>query len=203
MSQLSLPRLLLVSAALALPACGPLVQIGGKATPPRALYTLTADGPASAAAGIAPVPYAETIGVAIPAMPGALQTARVPVQVTDTSIQYLTTVEWSEQPNRLFQRLLADTLRNAGLPVIDMKATGRHGARYLTGELLAFGVDLRGGRNVRVRYDATLTTSKGLRQRSFERSAPIDDPEGPEVADALNAVANKVAHDVQEWLSAG
>lgn len=189
--------------ALLLAGCGPLVQVGGNAPRPEVLYTLSATTPAAVPAGQAPVDMARAVTVDLPAVPGALQTLRIPVTVSDTAMQYVKAAQWAEQPNRLFQRLLADTLMHGGIAVIDQRSSGTIGGRRLTGQLLAFGVDVRGSPQVKVHYDATLTGPEGLRQRRFEREVPISAVEGDQAAAALNRAANAVAADVAAWIGGG
>lgn len=184
-------------------ACGPLVQIGGNSPRPDALYTLSAPPPAAVPAGLNPIDMAQAVTVDMPSVPGTLQTLRIPVTVSDTSIQYLTGAQWAEQPNRLFQRLLADRLSASGIGVVDQRSSGQTGGRRLTGQLLAFGVDVRGGRQVHVRYDAQLAGTDGVRQRRFEREVPLASVEGADAATALNAAANAIAAEVAQWVGTG
>jgi cholesterol transport system auxiliary component len=187
-----------VALCLALGACGPLVQIGGNAAPPDSLLTLRADGPAPATVGGAP------ILIALPALPGALRTLRIAVTTTATEITYLRAATWVEQPNQLFQRLLADVVQaRTGRPVVDER-TDAGATLRLSGRLAEFGLDVRDGRMVRVRYDTVLTTADGgfVASRSFEATAPVAVETGPEVAAALNAAANDVARQVSDWIVA-
>jgi cholesterol transport system auxiliary component len=193
-------RLLLLVPFLAA-ACGPLVQVGGNAPRPDAVYTLSAASPMAVPAGTAPIDLTRAVTIDTPSMPGALQTIRIPVTVSDTAIQYVQGAQWSEQPNRLFQRLLADTLVHSGVAVIDQRSSGQSGGRRLTGQLMAFGLDVRDGQAVRVRFDATLAGPDGVRQRRFEREAPVGSAEGADVALALNGAANRVAADVAAWVA--
>jgi len=191
--------ILLFAALLA--SCGPLVQIGGNSPRPDALYTLSATAPAAVPAGQAPIDMANAVTVQVPTVPGALQTLRIPVSVSDTAVQYVKAGQWAEQPNRLFQRLLSDTLVHGGIAVVDPRASGFRAKRVLSGQLAAFGVDSRAAAPlVRVRFDATLATPAGLRQRRFEREAPLAAVESAQVAAALNAAANQVAADVAAWV---
>ncbi len=184
-----------------LAACGPLVQIGGNSPSPDALYTLSATSPAAVPVGQVPVNLADAVTVQVPTVPGALQTLRIPVSVSETSFQYVKGTQWAEQPNRLFQRLLTDTLVDAGIAVVDPRTAGVGGKRVLSGQLVAFGVDVRGNApKVQVRYDATLSTPAGLRQRRFEREAALSRVDGAEAAVALNMAANQVAADVAAWV---
>jgi cholesterol transport system auxiliary component len=189
----ALPLLLLLA------GCGPLVKIGGNTPRPAALFTLSATPPEAVPADLAPIDMSKAITIDLPTLPGALQTVRIPVTVSDTSIQYMQEAQWAEQPNRLFQRLLADILVHSGLPVIDQRSSGQSARQRLTGQLTSFGVDVRGSPQVRVRYDATLSGPDGIRQRRFEREAPVASVNGDTVANALNIAANRVAADVAAW----
>jgi cholesterol transport system auxiliary component len=203
----SLHALRISALALLLPlllaACSPIVQVGGNAPRPDALYTLSAAPPLAVPAGQAPVDLARAVTVDTPSMPGALQTVRIPVTVSDTAIQYVKGAQWAEQPNRLFQRLVADTLVHSGISVVDQRSSGQTGGRRLTGQLLAFGLDVRAAPMVRVRFDATLAGPDGVRQRRFEREAPVAGQDGENVALALNGAANRVAADVAAWVAGG
>ena len=190
----ALPLLLLLA------GCGPLVEIGGNTPRPAALYTLSAAPPEAVPAGVQPIDLSKAITIDTPTLPGALQTVRIPVTVSDTSIQYVRDAQWAEQPNRLFQRLLADRLSASGIGVVDQRSSGQTGGRRLTGQLLAFGVDVRGARQVHVRYDAQLAGADGVRQRRFERELPLAQAQGAEAAVALNQAANAVAADVALWV---
>lgn len=193
-------------AALALAACGPMVQIGaGKGARPSVLYTIsaaTADAATTAAPDAAAIDTGRAVSVATPTAPGALQTVRIPVVVSDTEIQYVPAASWSEQPNVLFQRLVASAAGARGINVIDLRSTGRTADRRLTGQLQDFGVDLRHGRQVRVAYVATLSAGATVYQHRFEKLAPVEAVEGAAVVRALNQAANEVAGEVAGWLAA-
>ncbi len=192
--------LALAALLLATAACGPLVQIGGNAKPPAALLTLRADlppAPASAKPG-------DTLAIALPTVPGSLQTLRLPVTTANTEVQYLKDGSWIEQPAKLFQRLLLDVVSaKAGVVALDGRSFDVAPERKLSGQLLEFGLDVRSSPVVRVRYDATLTSNAGklLGVRSFRSSAPLP-AETPEAAAiALNQAANAVASDVAAWIA--
>lgn len=192
-SSLALPLLLLG-------ACGPLVQIGGNAPAPTALLTLRATTQAQAGAG--QTVGASAVTVEVPTVPATLQTLRLPVTIADTQVQYLTQASWAEQPQRLFQRVLADTIAARGTPVLDPRA-GPAARRVLSGTLREFGLDVRDPAvpTVRVRFDAVLSGGAGGTQvRRFEASAPAAAQSGDAVAQALNTAANQVAADVAGWV---
>lgn len=190
-------------AALLLVGCGPLVQIGGNSPPAASLLTLSATTPPAPYAG--PMPAAATVGVEIPAVPLPLQTLRLPVTTNATEITYLVGASWAEQPNRQFQRLLADTLSARGIAVIDARQASTPPARSLTGTLRAFGLDATDPLNpvVRVRYDAQLSgtrTAATVMLRRFDAAEPAPVQTPVAVAAALNRAANKVALDVAGWV---
>lgn len=193
-------RTLALSALLALAACGPLVQIGGNDKPPAMLLTLRADtGPPAAGTDAA---TAKTLVVAVPMAIGALQTLRIPVTTANTELQYLTGAQWSEQPNRLFRRVIADTIAARGMVVLDPLQRVPAGARLLTGTLVEFGLDVRAAPTVRVRFDAILSTGGAqVAARRFEASATPASQTPESVAAALNQAANQVAGEVAAWVA--
>ena len=122
-----------------------------------------------------------------------------------TEVTYLVGAAWAEQPNRQFQRLLADTLTANGLAVVDLRQSGIAPARTLTGTLRDFGLDVRDPGNpvVRVRYDAQLAATRnpaaGVGLRRFEASVPASSQTPTAVAAALNLAANQLAAEVAAW----
>lgn len=196
-------RPLAVAALLALGACGPLVQIGGNNEPPPSLLTLRA---ASLGAPTQAVDPARTLLIAQPSVPGALQTLRVPVTTADTEVQYLKGASWVEQPSKLFQRLLVDTVGgNGGVLVLSERQSDVNAARKLTGQLVEFGLDVRGSSQVRVRYDALISGGNGqpVAARRFEATRPVVAEDGAAVGAALNEAANEVAGQVASWVAGG
>ena len=197
------PQFIALLTGLALSACGPIVQIGGNAKPPASLLTLHATAAPRPYAG--PSNRAETIGVELPGTPATLQTLRLPVNISATEVAYLAGATWSEQPNRQFQRLLADTLAAAGLAVIDVRQSRVAPARTLTGVLRDFGLDVADPANpvVRVRFDAQIANARSpqptLLLRRFEAFEPAIDQRPAAVAAALNRAANRMAGEISEW----
>ena len=185
---------------LLLASCGPLVTIGSSTPRADALLTLSAEPATATADPAAPLDLGQAIAVDTPVVPGALQTLRIPVHVSDTEIRYVSAAQWSEQPNRLFQRLLADRLQGDGIAVVDLRSSGQLPGRRLTGQLLVFGVDVRGGQRVRIRYDATLAERGGVRQHRFEAEEPLASVDGAAVAAALNRAANRLTGEVSDWV---
>lgn len=193
---------LTLATLLVLGACGPLVQIGGNAEPPASLLTLRATALGAPGGAIDP---ARSLLIAQPSVPGALQTLRLPVTTSDTEVQYLQAATWVEQPSKLFQRLLVDTVSaKGGVLVLSERQSDVAAARKLTGQLIDFGLDVRSTTQVRVRYDALLSGSDGkpVAARRFEATRPVVGEDPATVGAALNAAANEVAGDVATWVAA-
>jgi cholesterol transport system auxiliary component len=187
-----------LAASLLLVACGPIVQVGGNSKPPDSLLTLRAEPSEPAAQSGKP------ILVALPDVPGSLRTLRIPVATSATEFAYLAEASWIEQPSILFRRLLADTIESrSGRLALDERnmVAAEH---RLSGRLVEFGLDVRSAPEVRVRFDAVLTRSGRtlVASRRFEASAPSPSEAGPDVARALNSVANDIARQVADWATA-
>ncbi len=201
--------LVAVVGAAVLAGCGPLVQIGGNDKAPPSLLALRATAVPAAGATSGTTDARATVLVLVPAVPGTLQTLRLPVTMTDTTVEYLTGATWAEQPNREFQRVLADTLAAKGIPVLDPRQSTAAGGRTLSGTLLDFGLDVRNpaAAVVRVRYDAALTgvgvkgSAPPFATRRFDASVPVATQNPTDVAIALNTAANQVAADVAAWVA--
>ncbi|MFZ2997882.1 ABC-type transport auxiliary lipoprotein family protein [Sphingobium sp.] len=190
--------ILAISAALLLSGC---VSFGAK--PPAQLLTLDAvqKVPAgtvrSAGAG-------RTLIVTDPDAPKMLDTVRVPVQVSPTSVAYVTKVQWADTPRHLFRNLLAETISaSTDRIVIDSGQFSGDGGQRLSGELVAFGIDGT-SHNAVVTYDAVLMTPNGVaiaRQR-FTATVPVSGKIDPmTIGVPLNGAANKVATDVATWVA--
>lgn len=173
---------------------------GGGAKGPATLQTLTpeaADPGSMTRAAIA----GQAVTIEVPAVAKELRTVRVPVQVSPTDIQYVTGLVWVDTPDRLFQRLVAETVRRTtNRVVLDSNLTGLDPGVVLSGQLQKFGYDAQSGQVV-VEYDGALSTAGGNRvdTRRFVATAPADGTAGS-VGPALNRAANQVATDVAKWV---
>jgi cholesterol transport system auxiliary component len=197
-------RLLLRTSAIALAVslsgCSIGGLLGGGGKPPLSLVTLTPEAaePAqiarSAAAG-----QAVTIG--IPTVPKELSAVRVPVQLGPTDVQYVANLQLIDTPDRLFQGLLAETVRRTtNRVVLDSGQTNLDPGVTVTGQLQRFGYDASTGQVV-VTYDGSLSTAGGSRveTRRFTATAPADGTAAT-VGPALNRAANQVATQVAGWI---
>jgi cholesterol transport system auxiliary component len=188
-----------IALAFALSACslGGLMG-GGKA--PAMLLSLTPEAPLpdqivrSANAG-------ETVTIGVPVVAKELRAVRVPVQVSPTQVAYVTDLTWVDTPDRLFQGLLAETVRRTtGRVVLDSQQATLDPGLVVSGQLQRFGYDQASG-DVIVRYDAAKSTAGGARvdTRRFEARVPASG-DAATVGPALNQAANRVALDVASWI---
>lgn len=190
--------ILAFTAALALTGC---VSFGAK--PPSQLLTL------SAAQTVAPgtLRRGSEVGslvVADPDAPKLLDTVRVPVQVSQTSVAYVTDAQWTDTPRHLFRKLLSETIA-AGSDRIVLEP-GQYAAdptQRLTGELVQFGIDAQTNSAV-VTFDAILAGEGGttVAKQRFSASMPVGKVDALSIGAPLNAAANKVAADVAAWVAA-
>ena len=197
-------RLLGTGTALALAAalggCSLGGLLGGGSKPPVSLVTLTPEAPEpaqiarSAAAG-------QAVTINVPTVPKELSAVRVPVQVSPTNVQYVRDLQLVDTPDRLFQGLLAETLRRTtSRVVLDPGQTSLDPGVTVAGQLQKFGYDASSGQVV-VTYDASMSTAGAaqVQTRRFTASAPADGTAAT-VGPALNRAANQVALDVAKWI---
>lgn len=187
----------LTAAVLALSAC---VNLGGSKPPP---FLLTLDADEVPAAGtMRSSADAATLTVMIPSAPQKLRTPRIPVQQGDGAVTYIVEAQWVEAPQRLFQRLLADTLgAKSKRLILDESIDAPSSGEQLVGQLLEFGVDARTNEAVVV-YQAMIVSAGGktMRQQRFAARSNVAVIDGPGAARALTRAANMVAADVTKWV---
>ncbi|MES2336811.1 MAG: ABC-type transport auxiliary lipoprotein family protein [Pseudomonadota bacterium] len=185
-------------AALALStALAGCISFGAK--PPPSLLTLQPGSPIPA--GTQSAAGANTITIAVPSVPAEIAALRVPVRSSATTVAYLKDAVWVEPPNRLFARLLSDTVTSrTGRVVVGNRLMGEPGAT-MAGELRSFGVDATSS-SVVVTFDAALIRGSGrsLEKRRFEATVPVAVIAPGPVGVALNQAANQVAGEVADWV---
>lgn len=187
-----------LASALALSLAG-CVSLGSE--PPPSLLTLTPTVAVPAGSG-ATGTGENALTVVEPDAAQRLAVTRVPVQVDDTTVQYLKDAVWVEKPARLFRSLLADTIGSkTGRLVIDGVDPAFTTRDKLRGTLVEFGYDARTS-SVVVRYDAIRRVGPdGVTTRRFESVIPGVIAEVGPVGQALNQAANDVAGQVADWIA--
>lgn len=199
---MKLPSRVLISIALAamVGGCSLSGLLGGGGKAPATLLTLTPEIPPpgeferAANAG-------QAVTITTPVVSKEIRTLRVPVQVTPTDVQYVTDAQWVDTPDRLFQDLLAETVRRrTNRVVLDPRQAGLDPGLIVSGELLRFGYDAASGQAL-VRFDAALSTAGGTRveTKRFEATAPSDGT-AQTIGPALNRASNEIAIKVADWI---
>jgi cholesterol transport system auxiliary component len=194
-SRLAVP----VALSLALSACSLGGLLGGGGKTPATLLRLTpqaalqGDTVRSSSAG-------QAVTIAIPIIGKELRTTRVPA-ITYTEVAYIEDLQWVDTPDRLFQDLLAETVRRTtGRVVLDPKQSVLDPGITVSGQLHRFGYDAA-EQAVIVRYDGALSTAGGTRveTRRFEAKVPANG-DAASVGPALNQAANQVALEAAAWI---
>lgn len=145
---------------------------------------------------------APTITILVPGATQAIAGTRVPVQASQTSIAYVANAQWVEPPNRMFVRLLIDTVpAKTGRIVLSSAQSFSDPGAVLSGELRTFGVDA-GTNEAVVTFDASLIRISGkiVEKRRFEARVPVSAIAAGPVGKALNQAANTVAGEVADWV---
>ena len=187
---------LLLGCSLSLASC---VSFGG-AEAPTALLTLTA-GASVSDGTMRSGERKDALVILLPETPRKLNTARIPVQVSDSSIAYLKDAVWADKPAKLWQELLAETIaaRTNRLVLNNVDAGGKEKSQ-LSGVLIEFGVDAATSEAVIV-YDAVkLRDSKTVEKKRFEIRKPVVSVEAATAGDALNDAANELAAEISDWV---
>lgn len=198
---MKLPRIVApVALAVALSGCSLGGLLGGGGKEPVTLLTLTPE-----AADPGQIQRTATAGqavtIAAPVVAKELRTNRIPVQVTPTDVQYVTDAQWIDTPDRLFQGLVAETVRRTtNRVVLSSKQAALDPGLVVNGELQRFGYDASTGQVI-VQYDGALSTEGGTRveSRRFTATAPSDGT-AASVGPALNRAANQVASEIARWI---
>ena len=186
--------------ALALGGCSLSGLLGGGKAP-ATLLTLTPEAPDPGAI-TRTANAGQAVTVSVPTIGEELRTVRIPVQVTPTDVQYVANAQWVETPDRLFQDLVAETIRRTtNRVVLDPRQSGLDPGLIVRGELQRFGFDAQTGQAIVV-YDGSLSTEGGTRveTRRFTATAPADGTSAT-VGAALNRAANQVAGEVARWIA--
>ena len=172
------------------------------AKPPESLMTLTPAARVAAGQTMTVAP-GEAVMVLIPTVPQALATTRVPVETGATTLAYVKDAQWVDAPNRLFYRLLAETIEaRSGRSVLSPRQSAFDPGLRVFGELTAFGVDAS-DRSAVVRYDATIQRGEALTTRRFEARVPIAAIDATNAGAGINQAANQIAAQVSDWIAAG
>ncbi len=189
----------LALSAMLLSSC---VSIGAGGDPPDQLISLTPRNSAPAGSNAEGM-IDSAIFVFEPEVEDRLDINRVPVQIDPSSVAYLQQAFYVDRPARLFQSLLAETIRaNHGGLVVEGSDPGLPNRTRLYGRLVEMGYDAQ-AMAVTVTYDAVRIDPEGkVNAQRFSHTVPGITADVLYVAPALNDAANEVATSVAQWMNA-
>lgn len=190
-------RLLVLAVPLALAGCGSVLN--GGALPPQ-LYTLTAVPSADLPQGL-PTTKGQLL-VEVPAAPGGLDTERIALMRTATTVDYFANAAWTDRAPVMVQSLLVETFENTR----KIGAIGREGvalrADYvLKPELREFTAVYSGASDaptIRVRMGLKLVRMSDRQivdQRSVEAEERATQNSVGAVVDAFDAALHRAMRD--------
>lgn len=201
-------KLLLAPVLLAALSLGGCIKFG--AEPPPSLLKLEADAAMPTGRTVSSA-TTRSIVISVPSVPQELAVTRVPVRSGDTAVAYLKDAQWVEAPNRMFARVLGDTISvRTGRVVLGLRQSLSDPGARLGGELRQFGIDA-GSNEAVVVYDATLVRDRpaaadGTRpaltfeKRRFEARVALAEVAPAAAGAGLNQAANQVAGEVADWV---
>lgn len=137
-----------------------------------------------------------------PTVVGALNSERIVVRPTPTSINYLAGVQWSDRAPKLVQARLIDSFRNTGR----VRSVGMPGGEVvndvgLVTDLQAFHVDAQDGAAVVTIAVRIVGDQSGrvIASRIFTASAPVAGSRADDMVAAINTAFDTVATDIVVW----
>lgn len=174
------------------------VSLGNTEAPPTFLV-LTAQN-SIAANSVNSAAAADTIILSIPTVPRTLDTNRIPVQISDSSIAYIQGAFWSDKPAHLLQELLAETITaTTGQLVLDGSQSKGLSENRISGTLSRFGIEESGSYAI-ITFDAVKRNKEGLiEKRRFEARRNVSIIDAQQAGAALNEAANEVAIAIANW----
>jgi cholesterol transport system auxiliary component len=193
-----LPRRLVLAALALTPASCSLLSLGG--APPK-LYTLT---PASDfPAGGARVSW--QLLVDVPTGAAALDTDRIALKRSPTTVDYFADAAWSDRAPLLVQSLLVQSLENSGrIDAVARESLALRADYVLLTELRDFEADYAGAGApvIHVQLGAKLIRMPEraiVAQQRFDATAPAAANEMPVIVQAFNAAFHQAARQIVDW----
>jgi cholesterol transport system auxiliary component len=193
---------LVAGALLLLAGCGSLLPEPG--APPK-LYTLTPvrDFPPAQRQ----VPWQLLVDTA--ASPAALDTPRIALSRSTTSIDYFADVAWTDRAPLMVQSVLIESLENSGRILAVGRETLALRADYvLKPELRHFEAEYRGSDPPRPHVQLSVKLVKMpertiVAQRSFDSAVPAQRNDVPAIVDAFNAALQSTTRQAVDWVLDG
>jgi cholesterol transport system auxiliary component len=190
-------RLVLAGLALAPGACS-LVPQGG--APPK-LYTLTpaSDFPPAGR------PVRWQLLVDVPVATAALDTERIALSRSPTTIDYFADADWTDRAPLMVQSVIVQSFENSGrITAIARESLSLRADYQLRPELRHFEADYAGGgppaAHVQIGIKLVRMADRAIQaQKMFEAKAAARENQVPAIVDAFNAALQQVTRQIIDW----
>lgn len=195
------PIAVLAAAALVLAGCGGILP---KPAPAPALYRLTAAAGFPAAA---PSVSGAQLLVAEPTAEAALDTTRIALSRSATTLDYFADAAWTDRLPVILQARLLDSFQNAHrLIALAGAASAAHGDAILTVELRHFEANYGASGPPRWRIELTAdlineADRKVIATRTFTADAAAAQNDMPAIVDSADQAWRAVATQIVDWAS--
>jgi len=189
-------------AALALSACGPIVNVGGQ--PPNDIFRLR---PIADSVVQTPAPGWRIL-VDQPTASGGLDSNRIAVFTGPLELKFLADARWAQRLPDMLQSMLIDSLENgADAMAISYATTAAEAPYVLASDIRDFQADVTDSKApmVTVRIAFTLSSrapSRVVGYKVLQASADASADNGPALADAFNRAMQEILRDVVTWTAA-
>ncbi|APG62316.1 hypothetical protein LPB140_05290 [Sphingorhabdus lutea] len=139
--------------------------------------------------------------IALPLLPRKLDTTRIPVQIDDQNIAYLTQTAWVDKPNNLFQSLLMEQISaGSNFVVMDEEQGFGKNIQRISIKFHEFGIDSRTNQAMII---ADVTRHHPVNMpitKRFAANVPVAEIAPSQAGYSLNKAANMVAADILTWI---
>ena len=186
-----------VVALIVVTACG--IRLPGSGEPPK-LYDLT---PKSTFSDDIPTVDWQLV-IQVPIAPASLDTNRIALRRSPTTVEYFKGVSWIDRAPRLIQTLLVESFENSGkIVAVGREAVGLRADYVLKPDMREFQVEY-GTENPQVRVRLNLKLVKMperaiIASTTFEHTAPASGLGMHEIVIAFDSALGKVLKQVIEW----
>jgi cholesterol transport system auxiliary component len=191
-------RLVLVALALAPAGCSGLLSSN---MPPPQLYTLTPAG--DFPSGGARVAW--QLLVDVPASAAALDTERIALSRSATTVDYFADAAWTDRAPLMVQSLIVQSFENSGrITAIGRESLALRGDYVLRPELRHFEADYAGGAvpSAHVQISVKLVKAPDrviVGQQVFDAAVPAAANLVPAIVDAFNTALHKATRQIVDW----
>lgn len=191
-------RLVLAALAFAPAGCSGLLS---SSTPPPQLYTLTpaSDFPPGGAR------VAWQLLVDVPASAAALDSERIALSRSATTVDYFADAAWTDRAPLMVQSLIVQSFENSGrITAIGRESLALKGDYVLRPELRHFEADYAGGAvpNAHVQISVKLVKAPDrviVGQQVFDAAVPAAANLVPAIVDAFNTALHRAARQIVDW----